>query len=157
MRRKDREVININDILNIIDECKVFRVATQDEQGLYIIPLNFGYEYIDNKLIFYFHSAKEGRKVNAFKNNNNLVFEMDCKHKLIESDKVCEYSYAFESVMGSGKIKLLEDKEEKKRAFSIIMKHQTKKDFIFDDKMVDLAFVYKIDIKDFTAKARRVL
>lgn len=65
MRRKDREVTCEADKLAILDECKVCRVALQDEQGLYIVPMNFGYQYESDRLTLYFHSAKSGRKITA--------------------------------------------------------------------------------------------
>ena len=42
MRRHDREITDSREILSIVNECKVIRLAMLDEQGLpYIIPLNF--------------------------------------------------------------------------------------------------------------------
>ena len=45
MRRKDREITDIEEIRDIIEKCKVCRLAMQDEEGLYLVPLNFGYEF----------------------------------------------------------------------------------------------------------------
>ena len=48
MRRNDREITDSREILSIVNECKVIRLAMLDEQGLpYIIPLNFGYRFAD--------------------------------------------------------------------------------------------------------------
>ena len=43
MRRSDREIRDITEILAVIDRCKVCRLGFQDTNGVYIIPLNFGY------------------------------------------------------------------------------------------------------------------
>ena len=59
MRRKDREITDIEEIRDIIEKCKVCRLAMQDEEGLYLVPLNFGYEFEEESLALYFHSAKE--------------------------------------------------------------------------------------------------
>lgn len=40
-------------------------MAVHDEEGMYIVPLNFGYTYEEDVLKLYFHSAGEGRKVDA--------------------------------------------------------------------------------------------
>ena len=50
MRRKDREITDIEEIRDIIEKCKVCRLAMQDEEGLYLVPLNFGYEFEEESL-----------------------------------------------------------------------------------------------------------
>ena len=44
--------------------------------------------------------------------------------------------------------------EEKKAGLSILMKTQTGKDFTFDDRMVSIVSVIKIDVAEYTAKER---
>lgn len=58
MRRKDREVTQISELMQIIDQCKVCRIGMQDKDELYIVPMNFGYTYEVNQLELFFHSAK---------------------------------------------------------------------------------------------------
>jgi nitroimidazol reductase NimA-like FMN-containing flavoprotein (pyridoxamine 5'-phosphate oxidase superfamily) len=152
MRRKDKEVTDIKELMQIIDKCKVCRIAMQDKNGLYIVPMNFGYTYENNQLVLFFHSANEGRKINALRENNNICFEMDCEHNLITSDIACKYGYSFESIIGDGMAIFVDDIEEKKTAFSIIMKHQTGKDFSFDDRMVNNVLVFKIIVHNYSGK-----
>ena len=45
MRRKEREITDTHQLQQILEECKVCRVAMQDKDGLYLVPLNFGYQY----------------------------------------------------------------------------------------------------------------
>lgn len=61
MRQKNREIKDINKIAEVIDACEVCRIAINDEEYPYIVPLNFGYEMKDN-IILYFHSALEGQE-----------------------------------------------------------------------------------------------
>lgn len=154
VRRKDREVTQIDEMLGIIQECKVIRVATVDEEGIYIIPLNYGYRYAEGSLVFYIHSAKEGRKVEAFKKDNRVGFELDCAHRLVEGEIACKYGYAYKSIIGSGIISLLDDMLEKKVALSILMKQQTGQEFVFEDKMLAAVNVYKIEVTNFAGKQR---
>ena len=63
MRRKDREVTNIIEILQIIEKAKVLHLALFDADYPYIVPLHYGYEYTEGILIFYMHCAKEGHEV----------------------------------------------------------------------------------------------
>ena len=57
MRRKDREVTDMNEIGKILDLCKTCHVAMQDEKELYLVPLSYGYELKEGWLTLYFHSA----------------------------------------------------------------------------------------------------
>lgn len=155
MRRSDREVTEIKDLLDIIASCKVCRLALQDADGLYIVPLNFGYEYADGKLLLYFHSAKEGRKINAITQNNDVCFEMDCDHRLIEADAACSYGFAFKSIIGNGTASIVGDIEEKKKALELLMQHQTGKEFSFHEKMINAVTVFKVDVVSFTGKYHR--
>ena len=42
MRRKDREITDFNEMLEIMKKCDVCRIALNDEEFPYIVPLNFG-------------------------------------------------------------------------------------------------------------------
>lgn len=152
LRRKDREITEINELMQIINQCKVCRIAMQDNDGLYIVPMNFGYIYEKNQLALFFHSAKEGRKITALKENSDICFEMDCEHSLIIADAACQYSYSFRSIIGNGKAVFIDDVEEKKNALAILMKHQTGQDFSFDDKMANSVSVFKVIVHEFTGK-----
>lgn len=157
MRRKDREVTDKKQLLDILNICKVCRIAMRDEQGLYIVPLNFGYEYENGTLNLFFHSAKEGRKVTAFEKNAEVAFEMDCGHQLIEGKIACEYGYEFQSIVGTGTIRRVKDKEEQKKGLSLLMKHMTGKEFTFEDNMLNAVFVYQLEVNEFTGKRKKVM
>lgn len=155
MRRKDREVTDIDELMQIIDQCKVCRIAMQDNEGLYIVPMNFGYNYENNQLVLFFHGAKKGRKVNALKENSDICFEMDCEHSLITADVACQYAYSFKSIIGNGKAIFIDDVEEKKTALTTLMKHQTGKQFSFDDGMVNSVSLFKIIVDNYSGKDHR--
>ena len=74
MRRSDRMITDREEIVDVLDSCKVFRMAVHDEEGMYIVPLNFGYTYEEDVLKLYFHSAGEGRKVDALAAVSQLSF-----------------------------------------------------------------------------------
>lgn len=152
MRRSDREVTDILELLKIIDSCKVLRLGMQDELGLYIVPLNFGYSYISNQLTFYIHSAKKGRKISALESNPLVCFEMDLDHKLITGEKACDYGYSFKSIIGNGKVEFLNDFNEISDALNYIMKHQTNKTFSFTEKDIENISVFKIVVSNFAGK-----
>lgn len=155
MRRKDREVTNIEEQLSILNDCKVCRIAVQDAQGLYIVPLSFGYSYDEGRLTLYFHSAPSGRKIRAIEENGSVAFEMDCRHRLIEAENACGYGCTFGSIIGSGTASIVRDTKEKQKALSRLMKHQTGKDFVFDGRQADAVTVFRLDATDFSVKERR--
>ena len=139
---------------SIIDTCKVCRIGMIDEQGIYIVPMNFGYEFVDEKLRIYLHCAKEGRKLFAIAVNPSVCVEMDCEHQLVEGDIACTYGYRFASVIGNGKAVIVEDIEEKKHGLSVLMRHQTGKDFVFEDAQTRSVAVVRIDVETFTGKRK---
>ena len=62
MRRSDREITDKNKIQELITREQILRVAFYDKGEIYIVPVNYGFVYEDEKYTFYFHGAKAGRK-----------------------------------------------------------------------------------------------
>ena len=48
MTRREREVTDINDILQIINETKILHLGLSDEGWPYVVPMNYGYEYVES-------------------------------------------------------------------------------------------------------------
>lgn len=129
MRRKDREVLDEVKIDKFIRNCDCCRIGFYDKENneVYIVPLNFGYSHVDNKRVFYFHGAKEGRKIELISKTKKVGFEMDSNHELIIGKMACNYSERYQSVMGTGLISFVEDKDEKIAALNEIMFQSTGK------------------------------
>lgn len=154
MRRKDREVTSLAAMEDMLCRCKVCRVAYQDAQGLTIVPLSFGYAMQEGRLTLYFHSAKEGRKVEAFARGAQVAFEMDGAMEIIEGRIACEYGCTYESIVGNGRASIVTDDAEKCRALAAIMRRQTGREFAFEKAQTDSVAVLKIESTDFTGKRR---
>ena len=58
------------------------------------------------------------------------------------------------SNIGKGVAHLIRDVEEKKRALTLLMKAQTGKDFAFNEDLVSIVNVIRIDVTEFEAKSR---
>lgn len=127
MRRKDREIINYNKMLEILYQCDCCRIGLIDDVATYIVPLNFGYEEEANNLVLYFHGANEGKKLELMEKQNYVGFEMDRKHELIEGDIPCAYSFKYQSIIGKGKIEILHNYEDKIKGLTSIMSHYSNK------------------------------
>ena len=54
MRRKNREVTNLSEIIEIMKNCDVCRLALNDDGFPYILPLNFGMAVNGDKITLYF-------------------------------------------------------------------------------------------------------
>jgi nitroimidazol reductase NimA-like FMN-containing flavoprotein (pyridoxamine 5'-phosphate oxidase superfamily) len=159
MRRADREITGTEDKLGIIGRCKVCRLGMAEGGEPYIVPLNFGYEYAEGALSLYFHSAREGRKIDMLRRNGRACFEVDGEHRLIEGDAACEYGFSYESVTGAGSVEFIEDREEKIRALNLLMRHQTgeDRDFAYQEAQLDRVAVYRLRVESFTGKRRPAL
>lgn len=154
MTRREREVTDINEIIKILDKAKVLHLGLVDGDEAYVVPMNYGYTMADGKLTIYLHGAKRGRKIDLMRANPKVFFEMDCDIEPFEGDIACRYGITYSSIMGRGIAEIVEDVEEKKKALSVLMKTQTEKDFVFEDKMVAFVSVIRIDVSEFTAKCR---
>ena len=157
MRRKDREVLDEVKIDKFIRNCDCCRIGFYDKENneVYIVPLNFGYSHVDNKRVFYFHGAKEGRKIELISKTKKVGFEMDSNHELIIGKMACNYSERYQCVMGTGLISFVEDKDEKIAALNEIMFQSTgKKDWDFPEPMLNGVVVFKIEVTSLSAKER---
>ena len=154
MRRKDREITDISEIIDVMKKCDVCRLGLNDNGFPYILPLNFGMEVNGEKITLYFHSALEGHKVELIQADNRASFEMDCGHELeyIEEKGYCTFVY--ESVMGRGHISIL-DESEKLAALGKLMAHYHHgKEMSFDPAAVPRTLVYALDVEQITGKRK---
>ena len=86
--------------------------------------------------------------------NPRVFFEIDCDLQPFEGRVPCQYGLVYSSLMGRGTATIVEDVEEKKRAMSLLMKTQTGKDFTFEDRLVSIVAVIRVDVEEYTAKHR---
>ena len=155
MRRKDREVADINGIEEILLQCKTCHVAMVDDGIPYVVPLSYGFSIINgNKLELYFHSAPEGRKLGVLKRNNKVCFEMTYEGEPIHSETPCDSGYYFASVIGFGEAVFIEKAGEKCEALSVMFKPQAGRDVVFTAEQAKSVCVFKIVSTDFTGKKK---
>ena len=155
MRRSDRAVTAPDAIQGILERCKVCRLAMLDGEGLYIVPMSFGYTFEGGRLTLYLHSAREGRKIRALSASPQVAFEMDGGHELVAGDAPCAYSTNYESITGTGRAVFWQSAEEKIAGLRAIMAHQAGQEVDFTGPMVRNVAVFRIEADAYTAKARR--
>ena len=138
MRKKDMELTDGGKINEAISKCHCCRLGFYDDGEVYIVPLNFGFNEIHGKRTFYFHSAKEGRKIDLISRTRSVGFELDTDYELHEGESACEYSAGFLSIIGTGHIEFVKDTKGKEAALQAIMANNTGKDnWDFTDAMID--------------------
>jgi nitroimidazol reductase NimA-like FMN-containing flavoprotein (pyridoxamine 5'-phosphate oxidase superfamily) len=149
MRRKEKEIKSKSEIKSIINSGQVCRVAFSLNDEPYIVPMYYGYK--DNSL--FFHSAKEGKKIDIIKKNNQVCFEIDINHSIINTSVPCNWKNSYSCVIGFGKAKLVESYTEKVKALNYIIDHYSKGTIyeIPKENVLKTAII-KIEIEEITGK-----
>ena len=154
MTKRERQVTDPAQIAHILDTGKVLHLGLAVNNEPYVVPMNYGYTMEDGKLVLYLHSALQGKKLDMMRTNPNVFFEIDCDLMPFEGRVPCQYGLVYSSIMGRGTARIVENVEEKKQAMSILMKTQTGKNFAFEDRLVSIVAVIRIDVEEYTAKHR---
>ena len=152
MRRRDREVTDLKELEIILQECMVVRLGLQDDEGIFVVPMNYGYCLEGEKLTLYLHSAQEGRKVAAFRQGETAAFEMDCCHALQTAETACAHSFGYRSLMGTGTLQELTSPGEKRTALEQIMAHMTGRTWEIPERALDSVAVFALCVKRWTGK-----
>ncbi|MEI0486937.1 pyridoxamine 5'-phosphate oxidase family protein [Brachyspira intermedia] len=108
MRRK-KQLLSNEETIAILEKCTSGVLAILgDDNYPYAVPLS--YAYYDNRIVF--HSARNGYKLDAIRNNNKASF---C---VIEKDDIKpeEYTTYYRSVIAFGKVFIIEDEDKKREA-----------------------------------------
>ncbi len=148
MRRKEKEMTDKTAMESIILRSSVCRLAFSEEDRPYIVPLCFGYK--DD--ILYFHSAREGRKLDILRKNNKVCFEFDIDNEIVEADDACAWGMKFQSVIGFGRGSIIDDIESKHKALNIIVQQYSRNSYEYPDKAVKKIVVIKVEIEHMTGK-----
>lgn len=153
MRRKDKEVSEIKELIKIIEDSKIMHLGLSRNNLPYVIPLNFGYQYDGNIIKIYFHSARVGKKNDYIQSNNKCAVEMTSYFELEKGVTACEWSAFHESVMIEGNISLVENEEEIKNAMDLIMKRYGFIGIpIYEEKYLKAMAVYCIEVESISGK-----
>lgn len=149
MRRKDKEITDRKIMDEILDKADTLRVAMVDDGEPYLVALN--YTYADGAL--YAHSAKEGRKMDILRKNNKVAFQTEIDVGIVLSEDAARCTTRYKSVYGTGRVVILDTKEEKVKALDAIMtKHTNKTGFVYPDNVLDMMLILKIEIDSLTGK-----
>ena len=172
MRRRDRAMDKEFGI-KVIDKAQYGVVSMVDGDEAYGLPLSV----VRDGNTLYFHSAKEGRKVDVLAENPNvsIVFVGD---KTIPENYTYEeleemnndpskaikfissvFTTEFESAIVTGQVEKVESKEEKIKAMRTVCQKYTPSKMKYFDSAINAGLhrtnVYKVEIEDITAKRKK--
>ena len=121
MRRKDREMQNINEIFDILLRCDTIRIGIQGGEYPYVVPVSFGAELVGERPVIYFHCAREGQKLNLIEKNPNVCIEAD---RFIRTDSTGHgITTRYESVIGFGRCRFAESEDEILHGMQLFINH----------------------------------
>lgn len=155
MTKRERQITDQKEILDILDRSVIMHLGLVDGDEPYVVPMNYGYTMDeDGKLAIYIHGAVRGRKLDIMRKNPKVFLEMECDVQTFDGNLPCQYGTAYKSLMARGTAVILETPEEKMDALTKFMKTQTGKDFEFNERLVSIVSVVRIDVAEYTAKWR---
>lgn len=150
MRRNDRQISQAEAVAILEKgEFGVF-TTTGDEGYPYGVPVSYAYD----QDAIYFHSAKEGHKVDAVRANSKCSFTVVGDTELLPG----KFSTNYESVIAFGHAKEVEGEEKQRALIALIRKYSTnfmEKGEKYVGHSGKDTVVVKIVIDHLTGKARR--
>lgn len=152
MRKADREIKSCGEILRLLDECQTMRLALHDEPYPYIVPLSYGWEERDGKILLYFHCAKKGKKLDLIERNNHVCFEVDslAGYRSTEHGVTADYK----SVIAFGRAERVYG-EELVRGLELLLEHCHVEGYSAKECAArDITAVVKITVESITGKRR---
>lgn len=150
MRRKDKQITDKSIIEDILHTNTVYRVGFYDGDYPYIIPMNYGYK--DNTI--YLHSALEGKKIELLQRNNKVCLEVTDSIEILTSEKACNCSTKYRSVICYGTISLVQNFEQKVEGLTVLInQHKGENNRELPKAVVENVLVLKIHIETITGKS----
>lgn len=155
MTKREREITDEIEKRELLEGCEYLHLGLVDKGKPYVLPLNYGVEYVAGKIHIYLHGARTGRKIDIIRENSDCCFTMERNVQGFEGKVACQYGMAYECLMGTGNVYIVDDTDEKIHGLHVLMKTQTGKEgFEFDDKIISIVTVMRIDVDEITAKRR---
>jgi nitroimidazol reductase NimA-like FMN-containing flavoprotein (pyridoxamine 5'-phosphate oxidase superfamily) len=139
-------------IFEVLRQCAVGRLGTVGADGAPMVkPLN--YVFADGTI--YFHSARQGEKIDDIERNNRVCFEVDMPLRYVKAaGNPCAASYRYRSVIIKGRARMVDNPDERLAALEALMaKYQPEGGYgAFPAEKLALTAVVAIDIVEMTGK-----
>ncbi len=149
MRRSDREITSRSDIDQVLHAAPVCHLSLCDGDRPYVVPMSYGYDGAR----LYFHCAPEGRKLDVVRRNPNACFAVEIGVDVVARDTACSWGVHFRSVIGTGRLSIVADPEEKRRGLAALMAHYGGPSDGISDDAVRSVCVLRLDVAEVSGKA----
>jgi len=116
LRRKEKAIINREDMIEILEHTQHVTIAMCAGNEPYLVTLTHGYDREKNCI--YFHSAREGKKIDILSINNVVWGQALVDKGYVQG--ACDHLYA--TVHFRGKVTFVGDTKEKEHALTIMIR-----------------------------------
>ena len=152
MRRKDREITDEEEILQVLNKCNTVRIGMIGEDGPYVVPVTPAVTCENGKTVVYFHCAKaEGKMVKMLRQDAHVCVEGDVFLGIQTTEHGITTRY--QSVIGFGKAALIKDSQEVVRALQLLVTQYGFTDYPLNRcKGIPRLYIVKIILERITGK-----
>lgn len=157
MRRFENQIHDREIIRAILDNILIVHVGINEDPYPYIVPLSFGYEMTEERLLIYLHSAREGHKVDLWTKDPHvsLTFSTLSNHP---NDLYRGAMHDFRCIMANGVIRKIERPQnsgQHGRAVQAILRHNDRRcnQFSVPHYMFMDVYVVECEWRHVTAKS----
>ena len=150
MRRTDREITNFEDIADILHRANTIRLGIFGDEYPYIVPLSYGLDTSDGRIVLYFHGAKEGLKHDLLAKNNHVCVETDIFYRYEPTGKGSATTI-YESVIGFGIAETVTG-EEAIKGMDLLIARCGFDSFEYDKAAMNWTRMIKITLTEFSGK-----
>ena len=121
VRKAKKEITDRLVIEELLMTCPVGRLGTVGPDGWPMVkPLN--YVFLNDRI--YFHTAKEGEKIDHMRKNDRVCFEVDRPIAYVRGAKEnpCAAEFLYRSVIIKGRATIVDDEQEQRAALLGLMR-----------------------------------
>ncbi len=146
MRKAERAINDFGEKVALLARCDTIRLGLRGDEFPYVVPLSFGFEVKGERVIIYFHCAKEGKKVELIKADPRVCVEADILNGYRDTGKSVTADY--ESIIGFGLCKQV-------FGLDLLLEHcKVLNRSAMQCASLNVTAVYKIELFSFTGKRR---
>ena len=149
MRRSEREIKDFDDIVDVLNRCETVRLGIHGGEYPYVVPLSFGYEISEGRIVIYVHSAGEGLKCDLLAKDGRVCVEADLCHGFAQSEKGVTTLY--ESMIGFGRAEKITG-EEAVKGLNLLLAHCNYPGYPIREAALQAVTVYKIVLDSVAGK-----
>ncbi|NLY42904.1 MAG: pyridoxamine 5'-phosphate oxidase family protein [Clostridiaceae bacterium] len=146
--RRIKQLLSMEETVAVMDRCTNGVLACIGDEGYpYAVPLN--YVYFNGKI--YFHTAKEGHKIDAIMKNPKVSFSVIDEDTIISK----EFTSYFRSVIAFGKARITEGNEYQEAFKALVEKYSGDQPEEVKQNEINRcskAYIVAIDVEHITGK-----